>query len=172
MPRITRSTVAAAIAALPFAPERKPTDATAYEALAPAMQAAIAKQIAEDRANGLSGDDMRAKYSGPGCPTNRGLSGPMRRKVLREHGYGSAVARSYSTYSDGESRSGSAHARMHGPAAVERQAQALAAVEAEAKAAASASKPAASKGKVASKPAAKRTARKRTPRKPAAKKAS
>lgn len=164
MPRITRSTVEAAIAALPFAPDRKPSDATAYESLAPAMQAAIAEAIAKDRAAGLSGDDLRAKYSGPGCPVNRGLSGPMRRKVLREHGFGGIVARSYSTYSDDSPRKGSAHAREHGPAAIERQAQALAAVEEAAKAKAApakrAAKAKAAPAKAARKPAAKRATRK------------
>lgn len=134
MPRITNAEVAAAIALYPFAHEVP--DASAphlFANLAEPLQVAIAKSIAKDRAAGLSGADLRAKYSGPGCPTNRGLSGPVRRKVLRDYGFGSVIARSYETYSDGEPRSGSAHAKEHGAKAAERQAEALRQVEADAR---------------------------------------
>jgi len=127
-------TVADAIAAYPFdfdAPADAPhlfANLSAPEGAefdADAIRVGIAESIARDRASGLSGADLRAKYSGDGCPTNRGLSGPMRRKVLREYGHGSLVARSYTHFADGEARQGSAHARMHGPRAAERAAAAL-----------------------------------------------
>ena len=118
--------IAAAIAALPFAYDAEPTDANLYANLPTDVQRGIAESIAKDRAAGLlSGADLRTKYSGVGCPTNRGLSGPMRRKVLREHGFGGVVAKSYDAYADGDPRTGSAHARMHGPAAPARAAAAL-----------------------------------------------
>jgi len=132
--------VASAIAAHPFdfdAPADAPhlfPNLVAPEGAefdADAIRVGIAESIARDRASGLSGADLRAKYSGDGCPTNRGLSGPMRRKVLREYGHGSLVARSYTHFADGEARQGSAHARMHGPRAAERAAAALDALAAE-----------------------------------------
>jgi hypothetical protein len=135
MPRTTRKSaptdaqIAAAIAALPFDFSDAPADAPhRFANLAEALQVAIAKQIATDRAAGLSGNDLRAKYSGPGCPVNSGLSGPLRRKVLRTFGYGSVIARSYEEYSDGDPRKGSSHAKEHGPHAAQRQADALAAL--------------------------------------------
>src|SRR5580765_1387894 len=100
MPSKTRKTaktptlaerVASAILALPFAFDAEPTDANLYANLPADVQAGIAESIAKDRASGLSGAEMRAKYSGPGCPTNRGLTGPQRRKVLRADGFGSVV---------------------------------------------------------------------------------
>src|SRR5580765_7785001 len=123
--------IASAILALPFAFDADPTDANLYANLPAELQAGIAESIARDRAAGLSGNDLRAKYSGAGCPTNRGLTGPIRRKVLRAHGAGSLVAKSYDAYADGDPRGGSAHARMHGPQAAERAAAALDALAAE-----------------------------------------
>ncbi len=123
--------IASAILALPFAFDADPTDANLYANLPAELQAGIAESIARDRAAGLSGNDLRAKYSGAGCPTNRGLTGPIRRKVLRAHGAGSLVAKSYDAYADGDPRGGSAHARMHGPLAAERAAAALDALAAE-----------------------------------------
>jgi len=131
--------VAECISALPFAFGADPTAPTLFPNLADRplaeqpdgagtgdlLRAGIAAQIAADRAAGLSGADLRAKYSGPGCPTNAGLSGPMRRKVLRQYGHGSIVARSYVQYADGAPRAGSAHARQHGPHAAQRVAAAL-----------------------------------------------
>lgn len=131
MPRktVSKQDLAAAIAALPFAFAPESADEpNLYPNLSPEMQRAVAAQIAKDRAQGLSGADLRTKYSGAGCPTNSGLSGPVRRKVLREHGFSSVVARSYDAYSDGTPRVGSAHARNYGAKAVERQAAALAQV--------------------------------------------
>src|SRR5262245_53885164 len=98
--------VASCIAALPFAPDRRPTDARNFAALvvpdgveydADAVRVGIAEQIAKDRAAGLSGNDLRGKYSGASeaHAKGRGLTGPMRRKVLRDYGHGSLVARSY-----------------------------------------------------------------------------
>lgn len=175
MPRTPRTTssavpsaakVRAAIAKFPFAPDRDASKAPAYEALPAPMQAAIAEQIAKDRAAGLSGDQLREHYSGPGTPTNRGLTGQLRRKVLRAHGFGSVVARSYDAYSDGDARKGTAHARQHGAQAAERQAAELAAIEEQAaKTRKRAAKPATTRKRAAAKPAA---ASKRTPRKRAA----
>jgi len=125
--------VSSAIAELPFAPDREPSDPRGFFALvapdgadysADDVRAAIAESIAQDRAAGLSGNDLRARYSGPGeaHAKGRGLTGPMRRKVLREYGHGSLVGKSYREYRDGEARTGSAHAREHGPLAAARAA--------------------------------------------------
>jgi len=139
------SVVAECIALLPFRFDADPTDPNLFANLADrplaespnaegngdSIRAGIAAQIAADRAAGLSGNELRAKYSGVGCPTKLGLSGPMRRKVLREYGHGSVVARSYVQYSDGAPRAGSAHARAHGPHAAARVAAALDALASE-----------------------------------------
>lgn len=137
--------VQAAVAGLPFAFGAAPTDANLFPNLpdlpcaevpdgsgvGDLVRAGIAEQIAADRAAGLSGTDLRTKYSGIGCPTDSGLSGPLRRKVLRQFGHGSVVARSYVQYSDGMPRAGSAHARAHGPHAAQRVAAALDALASE-----------------------------------------
>lgn len=157
MPRTTALSrkVASAVASAPFDPSHG-SDLPAYGAQPADVQAGIAAAIATDKAGGLSGNDLRSKYG-------EGLTGPMRRRVLRAHDLASpaTIARSYAAYSDGAARSGSAHAREHGPAAAERQAQAKAAV----------AKQAASKrtraAKAASKPA--QAARKPTVRKAASK---
>jgi hypothetical protein len=130
VPTLAEAT-AAAIAALPFAPDREPTDPRGFFALAApdgadydgdAIRVQIAAQIAKDRAAGLSGNDLRAKYAGPSeaHAKGRGLTGPIRRRVLREYGHGSVIARSYDAYRDGAARAGSAHAREHGPLAAAR----------------------------------------------------
>ena len=77
----------------------------------------IAEQIAADKASGLSGNELRAKYG-------ERLTGPARRKVLRTFGLDSpaTIARSYDEYRDGQPRSGSRHAREHGARAEERRA--------------------------------------------------
>lgn len=133
--------VATCIAALPFDYSADPTAPHLFPNLvapdgadysADDVRAGIAQQIAADRAAGLSGNDLRAKYSGIGCPPNRGLSGPMRRKVLRAYGHGAVVARSYVQYSDGEARKGTSHARTHGPHAAQRVAAAIEALANEA----------------------------------------
>lgn len=147
MPTITKQKLAAAIKALPFAPGRDVSKPPAFEALPEALQRAIAESIARDKAAGMSGNDLRAKYSGASeaHAKGQGLTGPMRRQVLRKFGFDNAktIARSYDAYTDGEARKGSAHAKEHGALAAQRQAEALAAVEAQAKAAkAQAAKPA------------------------------
>lgn len=161
MPRKTRTTevpappavpaleefVADCIAALPFDPDAAPDAPHLFANLsAPdgadfdgdAVRVAIAASIARDRAAGFSGNDLRAKYAGPAEAhgKGRGLTGPRRREVLRKYGFGSLVARSYVAYSDGDARTGSAHARMHGAKAADRaaaDAALVAAAEEEAK---------------------------------------
>jgi len=166
MPRTTALSrkVAAAIAAVPLDPTHATDNAAAFGNLPEDVQRGVVEQIALDKAAGLSGNDLRAKYG-------EGLTGPKRRTLLRGFGFATAqtIARSYSAYRDGEARQGSAHARQHGPNAIERQAAAKKAVQE----AAAASKPAArkrstSKPATARKPAAKRT----SGRKPASKRAS
>lgn len=113
MPRTTRKPAAPAPAdSRPFAVE----SAAPYGTLAADAQRAVAEGIAADKAAGLSGNELRAKYG-------ERLTGPARRKVLRAHGLDSAatIARSYSAYRDGEARSGSRHAREHGPLALARK---------------------------------------------------
>jgi hypothetical protein len=90
----------------------------------------IAEAIAADKAQGLSGNELRAKYG-------ERLTGPARRKVLRAFGLDSpaTIARSYDAYRDGEPRSGSRHAREHGAQAEARKAEAREQAEAELQAA-------------------------------------
>ena len=92
-----------------------------YGAMDAKAKAAVAKAVATAKANGASGDEMRAEF-GPL------LTGPARRKVLRDHGYTSTahIARSYGQYRDGDSRVGTRHAREHGIKAGERRVQAAA----------------------------------------------
>ena len=71
-----------------------------------AERAALARRIAEDREDGLSGNALRAKY-GPW------LTGPNRCVLLREIGREDLIAPSYVTYRDGQPRKGSPHARKH-----------------------------------------------------------
>lgn len=97
----------AALAARPFADGS--TDP--YAARSADDRAAVAASIAADKRGGLSGNELRAKYG-------ERLTGPARRKVLREHGESAGtIARSYDAYRDGETRSGTRHAREHGAAA-------------------------------------------------------
>lgn len=136
MPRITKQEVADCIAARPFDPSHAADSLSAYANLPEPMQAKIAAEIARDKAAGFSGADLRAKFGGEsksnGAERDTGLTGPMRRKVLRAHGLDSAatIARSYEAYGDGTPRVGSAHARNYGALAAERQAAALAEVAA------------------------------------------
>jgi hypothetical protein len=135
-----------AIANLPFSPLHAADAPEAYanlprEGKTGDVQRGVALAIYRDfKIVGLSGADCRAKYGGTIDATdgvNVGLSGPRRRIVLREHGLGDGVARSYDAYSDGAPRVGSSHARMHGTQAQERAAiaaQELAEQEAQAKA--------------------------------------
>lgn len=120
MPRKTKQELAAekaakALAARPFAPE----STAPFGAMPEDEKAKVAAQIAEAKANGASGDEMRERFGSR-------LSGPARRKVLRAFGYsGTAyVARSYDSYRDGDSRTGTRHAREHGAEAVARRAEA------------------------------------------------
>ena len=69
-------------------------------------RAALARRIAQDREDGLSGNTLRAKYG-------QWLTGPNRRVLLREIGREDLIAPSYGTYRDGQPRKGSAHARQH-----------------------------------------------------------
>jgi hypothetical protein len=116
MPRTTRKSPAPApVESRPFADD----SSAPFGALAPDEQKAIAAAIAADKAAGLSGNELRAKYGAR-------LSGPARRKLLRAYGFeGTAyIARSYEAYRDGDARNGSRHAREHGAAAASRRAQA------------------------------------------------
>jgi hypothetical protein len=115
-----------ALAARPFAVDS--TDP--YGARDDAGKRAVAEAVATAKASGASGDEMRERFG-------ERLTGPARRKLLRAHGFsGTAyVARSYDSYRDGESRTGTRHAREHGAEAASRRAQALAEAEAEAEAA-------------------------------------
>lgn len=131
MPRISKQEISAAVAARPFDPSHAADAPEAYGNLGEAMQRAVAASIAKDKAAGLSGADLRARYGGEsksqGAPRDSGLTGPLRREVLRRFGLDSAatIARSYEAYGDGTPRSGSAHARNYGARAAERHAEAL-----------------------------------------------
>lgn len=88
-----------------------------YAKLNKAQRSAVAKRIAKDWGEGgLSGNELREKFG-------EQLTGPTRRVVLRDHGYGALVGRSYNAYRDGETRQGTRHAREHGPKASERRAE-------------------------------------------------
>lgn len=116
MPRKTKQQRAdEALAARPFAHDS--TDP--YGAMPADRKAKVAESIAQAKASGASGDEMRAIF-GPR------LTGPARRIVLRTHGYGGTayVARSYEAYRDGDERRGTRHAREHGSRAAELRAQA------------------------------------------------
>jgi len=124
--------VADAIAALPFSPLHASDAPEAYanlprEGKTGDVQFGVALAIYRDfKVAGLSGADCRAKYGGTVDAidgTEVGLSGRRRRIVLRSHGLGDGVARSYDAYSDGSPRIGSSHAREHGVQAAERQAE-------------------------------------------------
>jgi hypothetical protein len=138
MPRITKNEVEAIIAARPFAPEHAADAPAAFGNLPENAQRAVASAIARDKAAGLSGADLRARYGGEsksnGAERDTGLTGPMRRTILRRFGLDSAatIARSYDAYGDGTPRSGSAHARNYGARAAERQAEAIRQAEADA----------------------------------------
>jgi len=101
----------------PFSPDAPESEQ--YGALSATLQKHLAKAIAADKAAGLSGDELRAKYGVR-------LTGPTRRKVLRAHGFDGAgyIARSYSAYRDGDSRTGTRHAREHGALAQARRREA------------------------------------------------
>jgi hypothetical protein len=131
MPRKTneqkaREQAEQALASRPFAVDS--TDP--YGSRDDAGKAAVAAEVAAAKASGASGNEMRERFG-------ERLTGPARRKLLRAHGFdGTAyVARSYDAYRDGESRSGTRHAREHGAEAASKRAQALAEAEAEAEAA-------------------------------------
>jgi hypothetical protein len=105
MPRKTRTAAPAApVESRPFA-----DGSTApYAALAPDAKLAVAESIRAAKLAGASGNEMRATFG-------ERLTGPARRKVLREHGLeAGAIARSYVEYRDGEARTGTRHAREHG----------------------------------------------------------
>jgi hypothetical protein len=109
MPRTTKlqREVLAAIAGTPFAPDADP----AFAAYGDKVRAGIVAAIAADKRAGFSGNEMRAKYG-------ERLTGPARRKLLREHGEDAGtIARSYGSYRDGDARQGTRHAREHGAAA-------------------------------------------------------
>ena len=103
--------------ALPFAIES--TDP--YAGRSKAKQRQVANAVGKAKDAGASGDELRAIFGAL-------LSGPARRRILREHGAADGrIAPSYDAYRDGDLRSGSRHAREHGAEAVARR-------EAEAKA--------------------------------------
>lgn len=81
-----------------------------YRDATEAQRRAFATAVAKDRTGGLSGAELRTKYGA-------WLLGPRRIAILREHGLGSVVAKSYGQYRDGDPRKGSRHAREHGPKA-------------------------------------------------------
>lgn len=140
MPRKSKQTQAieSAILARPFDPAHAIDAPEAYGNLPEEVAFGVAQAIALDKAAGFSGADLRRKYGGAskseGGERDTGLTGPMRRKVLRRFGLDSAatIARSYEAYSDGTPRVGSAHARNYGPQASERQAEALREAQAQA----------------------------------------
>ena len=119
MPRITRTEIEAAIALRPFDPSHALDAPEAFGNLPEAMQKAVVVSIGRDKAAGLSGNDLRVRYGGEsksaGAPRDSGLTGPLRRTLLRRFGLDSAatIARSYAEYSDGSPRAGSAHARNY-----------------------------------------------------------
>lgn len=118
MPRKSRSTAPAPVAPVetrPFADG----SAAPFAALPEADRKSIAERIAADKASGLSGNELRARYG-------ERLTGPARRKVLRAFGFdgGAFIARSYDAYRDGDFRNGSRHAREHGALAAQRRAEA------------------------------------------------
>src|SRR5262245_29960591 len=102
----------AALLARPFAVDS--TDP--YGARDTAGKLAVAEEIAAAKLAGASGNEMRATFG-------ERLTGPARRKVLREHGFDGPgyVAPSYVAYRDGEDRVGSRHAREHGALAEARR---------------------------------------------------
>jgi hypothetical protein len=138
MSKLTKTEISAAIEARPFDPSHAADAPEAWGNLPENMQRGIATFLAKDKAAGLSGADLRARYGGDsksnGAPRDTGLTGPMRRTVLRRFGLDSAatIARSYDAYGDGTPRAGSAHASNYGPRAAERQAEALRQAEADA----------------------------------------
>lgn len=106
---------AKAEAARPFAPDS--TDP--FGARDEAGRKAVAEAIRDAKLAGASGEEMRQRFGSR-------LTGPARRKVLRAYGFGgpSTIARSYEEYRDGESRTGTRHAREHGAEAQARRAEA------------------------------------------------
>jgi hypothetical protein len=135
--RNLRLAIEAAIAARPFDPAHAADAPENWANLPEAVQLGVAAEVARLKAGGLSGAQLRDAFGGEstanGAARDTGLTGPMRRKVLRQHGLANAatIARSYAAYTDGEARTGTAHARYHGPNAAER----VAALQAEAEAA-------------------------------------
>lgn len=118
-----------AVAALPFSPQHAADAPEAFGNLPADVQEGISHAIYRDfRLLGLSGADCRKKYGGTDDATDGsevGLSGKLRRKVLRAHGNGAGVAKSYVAYADKAPRKGSAHARTHGALAQQRAADAI-----------------------------------------------
>jgi hypothetical protein len=85
----------------------------------------VAEAIRAAKLAGASGDEMRQTFG-------ERLTGPARRKVLREHDLeAGAIARSYVAYRDGDERSGTRHAKEHGALAEARKAEARKAADAE-----------------------------------------
>jgi hypothetical protein len=109
---IEQEAAVAALLARPFAVDS--TDP--YGARDAAGKLAVAESIAQAKLAGASGNEMRAEFG-------ERLTGPARRKVLREHGFDGPgyVAPSYVAYRDGEDRQGTRHAREHGALAEARR---------------------------------------------------
>lgn len=107
MPRTTRPTVTPSNP-LPF-PSATQDSARTFVQRTDVQRSAVAKAVAADKASGLSGNELRAKYG-------EALTGPARRKLLRTYGLDSpaTIARSYDAYRDGDARKGTRHAREHG----------------------------------------------------------
>jgi hypothetical protein len=110
--------------ALPFAPNSSAPYGAVADGKPSAAQRKVAKAVAHafgKNGAALSGDECRAIFGAR-------LSGPARRKVLRDAGLADAstIARSYDAYLDGNDRKGSQHAREHGAEAVARREEAAA----------------------------------------------
>jgi hypothetical protein len=161
MPRTTRTaprrSTARNLAASPvLRPYADADSLRAFRAAPTATRAKVAKQVAQAKANGASGEEMRETFGDL-------LSGPNRRALLREYGFDTAtyIARSYDAYRDGDSRKGTQHAREHGAQAEERraarEAEERAAKAAARKAAKAARDAAKATGAAKAKPAPRRT---------------
>jgi len=85
-----------------------------YRALSDAQRRGVAEALYAGRKSGASGNELRALVSGVESGAGSFPSGPQRIAILREHGLGDVVARSYDAYRDGDARKGTRHAREHG----------------------------------------------------------
>jgi hypothetical protein len=140
MPRKTRKSPAppaplslderrdAAIAALPFAPDREPTDPRNFDSLPEDVQVAIvAEMLLDFRVRKIGGDAMRGKYAGASeaHKHGRGLTGPRRRAIFEQFGKrAEGVGKSYVAFRSGAPRVGT-NAKGEGEGAARRAADAM-----------------------------------------------